>query len=483
MPSKGVSVYSYISVEGYEVEFTVPETIVRNSAADNFIPKHFEIDSSNIPGLSHFVGRFEWSVFYNGEVVASAYNDINSLTGKLSGGTMTATIDFVPIVTDNAIITYGFYVAGPGEFGLPNRHQCYVTICSKDNVSWMGAVAPPGSPAAQKPFSRFVLAAPHDNGMNSMTTCDAFFAAASMDVLSEMKEGFPCLRFFEHLSDKLLLHRLPNIVYGVAITQKKEIPLMLQLGARYFEFRPAKLLPIIRKVSSLPDKYYFQHSCIPGLAFDEFLAQQAAFLDENPTEFVVIHIRWDGVISKCERPSQENIEEMLNEACSRATRNPLKWGGRECFSEPIDSLRQSGTRFICVVEAEKYDSWTAEAYATLTPEPILERFESMNTEGQEGTDLTILQCQATSQSIKEVLVYSVLSAHAATSCLTSTKAHLDSQTLPWIRKNALDRLQADKTIVVMNDFIDGATTDTSIELSRRRLAPLESDSEAIQLDR
>jgi len=31
-------------------------------------------------------------------------------------------------------------------------------------------------------------------------------------------------------------------------------------------------------------------------------------------------------------------------------------------------------------------------------------------------------------------------------------------------------LQAEKTMVLMNDFIDGATTDTSIELSRRRLA-------------
>ncbi|KAG0196314.1 hypothetical protein BGX28_010301 [Mortierella sp. GBA30] len=480
MPSKGVSVYSYISVDGYEVEFTVPAATIRNTATDNFVPKHLEIDSSNIEGLRHFVGRFEWTILCNGQVVASAYNDINSLTGKLKGGTMTATKDFAPIVTDDAIITYGFYAAGPGEVGLTNRHQCYVTICSKDNVSWMGAVAPPGSAAAQKPFSRFVLAAPHDNGMNSMTICDSFFTAASMDIVSDMREHFPALRFFEHLPDHVLLHRLPNIVYGVAITQKKEIPHMLHLGARYFEFRPAKLLPVIRKVSSLPDKYYFQHSCIPGLAFDEFLAQQVSFLDQHPTEFVVIHIRWDGVVSKCERPSEETIVDMLNEACGKATQQPLNWGGRDCLSQSIDGLRQAGTRMICVINAEKYDSWTAKSYATLSPEPILERFKGMTTEGQEGTDLTILQCQATSQSIKEVLVYSVLSAHAASSCLTSTKAHLDSQTLPWIRKNALDRLQADKTIVVMNDFIDGATTDTSIELSRRRLA---HDGESVNLDR
>ena len=41
--------------------------------------------------------------------------------------------------------------------------------------------------------------------------------------------------------------------------------------------------------------------------------------------------------------------------------------------------------------------------------------------------------------------------------------------LPWIRENALDRLRAERTIVIMNDFIDGATTDTSIQLSAQRL--------------
>ena len=160
---------------------------------------------------------------------------------------------------------------------------------------------------------------------------------------------------------------------------------------------------------------------------------------------------------------------MFDEACGKAEGSRLTWGRRECFSRPIDELRSAEQRLILVIMAEKYDSWTAEAYATLKADPILDRFESMSTEGQDGTDLTVLQCQATSQSIRKVLVYSVISANAATSCLTSTKAALDRKTLPWIRANALDRLRAERTIVIMNDFIDGATTDTSIELSRRRL--------------
>ncbi|KAF9429845.1 hypothetical protein BGZ94_009241 [Podila epigama] len=477
MPSKGIDVYSYISVPGYQVEFTVPGSRVIHTSADNFTAKHLEVDSSNVPGRFHYIGRFKWRILFKGEVVDSAYNDINSLTGKVVAGNMTSTVEFLPIVTEDAIVTYGFYVAGHGKFGLTKRHQCYVTICSKDNAQWMGAVAPPGSSAALNPFSSFVLAAPHDNGMNGMTTCEAILATADEDTLAKLRKCLPPLRFFDHIPNHLLLCKLPHIVYGLAMTQKKEIPMMLELGARYFEFRPAKLLPILRKISQLPDTYYFHHSCVPGLAFDLFLEQVVTFLDTHLTEFVVVHVRWDGVIKGCERPSMEQIHQMFSQACSRFSKHGvLHWGGQECFTEPIDSLRRRSCRLICIIEAEKYDSWTAEAYATLTGGPILERFESMTTEGQLSSDLTILQCQATSQSIKEVLVYSVMSAHAATSCLTSTKAFLDTQTLPWIRAHALGRLQAPRTIVVMNDFIDGATTDTAIELSRQRLAFLLSNA-------
>lgn len=471
MPSKGVTVYSYISVDGYEVEFAAPKQAVLNTSADNFTAKHLEVESSNLPGLRNYTGRFQWSVLYNGREVASAFNNINSLTGNLAGGTMTSTAHFTPIVRDDAIITYGFYDAGHGEAGLTNRDQCYVTICPLANRQWMSNLAPPGSPEAQKPFSRFVLAAPHDNGMNSMQSADAVLQAIDGDMVGELRKIVPRLHFFSHVPDDVLVHMLPNITYGVAITQKKEIPIMLALGARYFEFRPAELLPMFQKVSSLPNKFYFQHACIPGLAFDEFLEQQVAFLEEYPSEIVTLHIRWDNIVKDCKKPTPEEIADMLTEACAKATcQPPLTWADREAFSQPIDVLRRSGKRIICVIHADKYDSWTAEAYATLTADPILARFESMNTEGQENSALTILQCQATSQSIKEVLVYSVLSANAATSCLSSTKAALDMQTLPWIRENALERLQAEKNIVLMNDFIDGATTDTSIELSRRRLA-------------
>lgn len=473
MPSKGIDVYSYVSIDGFSITFSVPGTLIERTCAENFGMAHLEVEHDKIPKdrYLNFVGRFEWKVLKNGTEVASAYSDINSLTGKLAGGTMRETAIQESHVLDEVIISYGFYDAGHGEAGLTNHDQCYVTVIPKDkHASWMTQLAPPGSEAANKPFSRFVLAAPHDDGMNTMQNCDAVLYGREEEIIAKLMNHIPALGWFsEHMSHSVMIHMLPNIIYGVAITQKDTIPTLLALGARYFEYRPAELLPLFQDVPMLQHKTTFQHACIPGLGFEEFLNQQVEFLDANPGEIVVHHLRWDNVVSECRRPTNDEITGFFDEACATAKNAPIRWGGSECFRQPIDALRKSGTRIIVVIDAEKYDSWTAEAYATLHADPIIARFESMTTEGQENSDITVLQCQATSQSIKEVLIYSVLAANADTSCLTSTKAALDRITLPWIREHALDRLKAERTLVVMNDFLDGATTDVVLELSRKRL--------------
>ena len=469
MVSKGITVYSYIGIQGYEVEFAVPNARIVNTPNDNHVPKDLEVDSKKIHGLEHFTGRFIWRVLKNSLEIANRYNDINSLTGNLEGGNMKITMENQSIFIGDVIISFGFYDAGSGKVGLTDKDQCYVTI-TKNMSTWMGSLVPQNSPAAKKPFSRFVLAAPHDDGMDTMQNADAVINGLDGDNIGKLHENLPELRWFAELvPNDILVHMIPNIVYGLAITQKDTISSMLALGARYFEFRPAYLIPVFQEISGLPNKLYFQHACIPGLAYDVFLDQIVEFLDTHVAEFVVIHIRWDGIVSECKHPTQEELDSAMSAALEKSN-GQLKCGQESCFTEPIVDLRNSGQRLICIIEGDKYDSWTAEAYATLTASPIIERFESMNTEGQEPHPLTVLQCQGTSQSIKEVLVYSVFAANAATSCLTETKAMLDQQTLPWIRDNVLERLQAEKPIVVMNDFIDGATVDVAVGLSKARLA-------------
>ncbi|MCJ1322072.1 hypothetical protein MMC15_007417 [Xylographa vitiligo] len=471
MVSKGITVYSYISVAGYEVEFSVPNGRIINTANDNHSAKDLEIESKNIPGRENYTGRFVWRVLQNSREIANRYNDINSLTGNLEGGNMKSTLEDQSIFIDGVVISYGFYDAGSGKAGLTDKDQCFVTVTANQST-WMGSLAPQGSPAAMKPFSRFVLVAPHDDGMDTMQNSDTVINALDSSNIFKFKDNIPELRWFgELLPSEVLVHMLPDIVYALAITQKDTITSMLGLGARYFEFRPAFPIPLFTEISHLENKPYFQHACIPGLAYDVFLDQVVAFLDTHVAEIVTFHIRWDNIVGECRHPTTDELNAAIQTALSKSKSNGhLKCGTIDCLTQSIDELRSSGQRLICMIEADKYDSWTAKAYATLTADPIIERFESMNTEGQESHPLTVLQCQATSQSIKEVLVYSVFAANAATSCLSSTKAMLDQQTLPWIKDNVLTRLRAERPIVIMNDFIDGATVDVAINLSRARLA-------------
>lgn len=52
----------------------------------------------------------------------------------------------------------------------------------------------------------------------------------------------------------------------------------------------------------------------------------------------------------------------------------------------------------------------------------------------------------------------------------STKAEFDIVTLPWVLANVLTKFTAPQNIVIMNDFIDGATTYTAYQLSQKRFA-------------
>lgn len=167
--SKGISAYSYICVPGYSVQFSVPgdNGTITNTSDDNFTMKNLEVDLNSIPLLAGFTGRFQWRVLKMGIEQASGYTDMNAMTGNVEGGAMISTPRCTPIITEDAIIICLFTT------GLPSRDQCTIIIAPTANKTWMGDLALPRSAEAQKPFSRFVLPAPHDRGMNNMKSCDA----------------------------------------------------------------------------------------------------------------------------------------------------------------------------------------------------------------------------------------------------------------------------------------------------------------------
>lgn len=133
--------------------------------------------------------------------------------------------------------------------------------------------------------------------MNSMENCSTILKHAGGAVVRTLlADNERYAKILGQIADKVsgaaVAALAPNIVSSLAITQKDSLASILALGARYFEFRPAFTHKQLRQY--LPDKPFFQHSAIPGMAYDEFLRGVVRFLCDHPTEIVVVQLRWDG---------------------------------------------------------------------------------------------------------------------------------------------------------------------------------------------
>lgn len=295
MPSKGIQAYAYIAVDGCAIEFSVPGSNVSRTTLREWSSDHLEIESSKIPGHLNFVGRFQVRVTRNGSEITTQWNDIDSFTGRLKNdGTMTSIRNEKAVVKDDIVVAYGFYDAGAGEFGLPSRDQCWVTVSSLQ-TNWMAQIAPQGSLEAEKPFSHFVLPTPHDVGMNSMENSSIVLRSQAFDWLAKQMLGVVGGVIGEVVDVGAHTAYIGNLIYSLALCQKETVSVLLAMGARYMEFRPGKLPDNVREHSGLdPNKYYFLHAFIPGLAFEEFLEDVLQFLEQNPEEIFIVHTRTDG---------------------------------------------------------------------------------------------------------------------------------------------------------------------------------------------
>jgi len=468
MPSKGVQLYTYISFPGAEIEYSVPGTKLTRNQLNTWFDDHLEVDKKHIGGLN-VTGNFEFTVKVNGQQIANEHVGVNSLTGSLEGGTMNVMAQQTSIINGGVIVCYSFYDAGTGVAGLPKAHQCNVTITS-NNCDWMGKVAALGSPQASQKFSKLVIPAAHDIGMNSMQTPDALIHDAGEPFLETLKGAEKVFAdAAAKMSTDIVLKVAPNIICSLAITQKDPVQTVLDLGARYFEFRPAHIFDKIKPYTGLPDKLYFMHGPIPGMLYDDFLHQVVSFLQANPTEIIMVHLRWDGVPSECAHPSDQELNDALNGALAPTNGSIHAGNLDDLLNGTIDGLRQQGKRLIVLPPTNSYSTYTDQGNATLNGDSIIAEFEKLSPQAVAGQPFTDIQCQATASNIKDVVIDSVLTSNASNSCLLATKAICDNKTLPWIRQNALQRLPPDQLTVVMNDFFDGATADVAIGLSRQRL--------------
>jgi hypothetical protein len=470
MPSKGILCFGYIAAEGVEIEYTVPEKSIKRSSQHEFTFDHLEVESSNLPRFK-FKGRFEFIARHNGNELTKQWVDINALTGKLEDGTMTDMSQTPAIFSGDFIITYGFYDAGPGYAHLPKQHQCYVTV-TKNYSNWMRDHIPVGSDKASRPFHKMVLPSAHDIGMNNMASSLALIKNAGTGIIKEvLGRSLPhALSIFNKAGDKAINHIAPDIIRALAITQKDTLDTILAVGARYFEFRPAKCHRQMHKLSAMEDTLYFQHGAIPGMPYRTLLDHITRFLVEHKDEIIVIQNRWDGVPSDCPRPSNEDLDAVLTSLLADK-HDDLSIGNQDdMMHQSISSLRDQKKRLIILRDTNQVSNYDDEANASLDGDSMVEKLHSMCADPPKGHPITLLQCQATATNIRDVIIASVLNADVSTSPILATKPVCDHKILPLLRgEKGRALMREESVVVVLNDFFDGATADVAIGLCKERL--------------
>ena len=468
MPSKGVELYSYIAVPGCEIEFQVPKTTIIKRDLHQLQKDHLEIDKKNLGGAFNFKGRFSFKVSRDGSEITTQWVDVNVLTGNLENGTMKEMEQTPSVITNDLVVTYSFYDAGSGVAGLPRWEQCFVTV-TWNHSNWMAAIAPSGSPQADRPFRRLILPAAHDVGMNSMQNCEALIQGApGIAVKTFLKSGM-LDGVVNGLAGGIVNDIASNIIRALAITQKDTLASILAIGARYFEFRPAHIHDAILPHSPIPDKVYFQHGPIVGMLYEQFLHDIVHFLVEHPSEIVVVQLRYDGVPNECRRPSDDEYREVLENALQAGSGSIHVGSYDDMNNLTINDLRNQGKRLILFNGVDQYSTYDDAANATLNGDTIVQAFDRLNDDEHNRHNITVIQCQATATNIPDVIKYSAISSNASTSPLLATKPICDAKTLPWIKDRLIDRLRGEKLTIVMNDFFDGATADICVGLSIQRL--------------
>jgi hypothetical protein len=306
--------------------------------------------------------------------------------------------------------------------------------------------------------------------MNSMQNSEALLQRIPASIVNTFfADNKAALDITRSVSEDVLKNLAPNIIRALAMTQKDSLTSLLTIGARYFEFRPAHIHKLLLPFSTLPSRLYFQHGAIPGMGYDEFLHDVVTFLVAHPSEIVVVQIRYDGVPPECARPSDSELQDMVNNTLGLASGSVLCGTLDDMRQSTISQLRSQRKRLIIFGAVDSYGTYNDAAYATLNGDSIVAEFEKLSTEKQISKPFTVIQCQATATNVPGVVPYSVFASNVSTSPLLATKAVCDSKTLPWIRQHALEHLKADELVVVMNDFLDGGTADVAVGLSRERL--------------
>lgn len=471
--SKGVDVYSYLTPgrpAGRHFGSTFTQPINAGTRTENHWLNdtgvmqrgNLQISTADLK-WNEKTGRFSWTVYQGEYSVGHRYAEINPVTGELGATDLGYLLGQRSELFDDGALSFGFYDSGPGIGGLTNQDQSYVYVTAP-RATWMADLVRDMGPAlSSKPFGVFALPGAHDAGMFDPTCLDEMVTNAGFLSALAGALAMPTLL-------AALLARRAAI--NMAFTQKDTVSGMLNLGVRYFDFRPGHNL-------AGPDhRIYHQHNFIPGCLYSAFLEELLRWLVAHPGEIVVVSANFQGFASPGMQPSVDVLNGMVAAAqANTGTAARIVPGDKSDLARSYDDLLRAGKRLIFLNQigapndACKYDSYS-DAYQTTSVRVILDALAGMNRGCQECSDYTVLQLQGTATGTLGGKLSQVLTFSNASSPLMSTKAAFDHHTYPWVLENVPRNLLPDQLVVLLNDFADNALTSHAMEITRARARQL-----------
>jgi hypothetical protein len=329
---------------------------------------------------------------------------------------------------------------------------------------WMGQLASQYSQVSSNPFSQFALPGAHDAGSFDLTTVKGLLAGAAS---SGALLGLLGLRMTSLLPTGQILTAVTNF----SVTQKENIVSMLNLGCRYFDFRPGYALTPINVFAT---DIYHEHTLVPGYPFQSFLTDVLNWLAAHPGEIVVVGANSQGFQQQGMTPPDSALAAILSQA-QTATGSTIAIGTASDLSTSYGDLLAANKRLIFLNQigswypAKKYDSYNP-SYSTTQPQPIVSALNAMSSAGQNGYDYTVLQLQGTATGTgTSVKVSGAISLSSAASPLMSTKALFDSNTYPWLLANVSKNLSKNQLVVFINDFFDNALAQSAMAITKQRM--------------
>jgi hypothetical protein len=193
-------------------------------------------------------------------------------------------------------------------------------------------------------------------------------------------------------------------------------------------------------------------------------------LAANPGEIVVVDVNNQGFQdSENMTPAPEVLAGYLSTAQQNSAYKGVI-GSEADLGRSYNQLVSTNTRLILVQDGDKYDSYNEPGYSTTSPSTIVAQLAAMSSGGQAGKQFTVLQMQATSTNLDDVVRASAFTLSDASSPLMATKASIDAATNPWLQQNVNQKFVNDQLVVFLNDFVDNCMVSSAINVSRREAA-------------